>query len=41
MDKSVHCTPEEWEVLLDDNGYHLISLRDKRYDCVFHMVNFI
>lgn len=27
-----------WQAILDENGWTNVQLRDKRYDCVVHMV---
>ena len=31
-------TRRGWQVLLDENGFNIVNLRDKRYDAVVHMV---
>jgi hypothetical protein len=38
MDLSIHLKPSDMEVLLDDNGWTPVQLRDRRYDAVFHLV---
>jgi hypothetical protein len=38
MDGSAYIGKEEWEFLLDDYGWSVVSLRDKRYDAIFHLV---
>jgi len=38
MDGKAYISPEGWQVLLDENGYNLVNLRDKRYDAVIHLV---
>jgi hypothetical protein len=38
MDASAHTPLGIWEILLDDYGWSLVHLRDKRYDGVFHLV---
>lgn len=38
MDGSAYVKKEVWEMLLDDYGWSTVSLRDKRYDAVIHMV---
>eukprot|EP01080_Neovahlkampfia_damariscottae_P006902 gene6902-11064_t len=38
MDGSAYINKEEWEFLLDDYGWSTVSLRDKRYDAIFHLV---
>lgn len=38
MDVSAYMKSDEWEVMLDDNGWSVVQLRDRRYDAVFHMV---
>lgn len=29
---------EEWDRVLEMAGYNIVHLRDKRYDCVLHLV---
>lgn len=38
MDGKAYMEPDSWQVLLDEYGYNLINLRDKRYDAVIHLV---
>lgn len=38
MDGKAYMKPQAWQVLLDENGFNLVSLRDKRYDSVIHLV---
>jgi len=38
MDGKAYIDPNGWQVLLDENGYNLVNLRDKRYDAVIHLV---
>lgn len=38
MDPSAYMTPEQFQALLDENGWNKVTLRDQRYDMVIHMV---
>lgn len=38
MDGKAYMKPEGWQVLLDENGFNIVNLRDKRYDAVIHLV---
>lgn len=38
MDGKAYMDPEGWQVLLDENGFNVINLRDKRYDAIIHLV---
>jgi len=38
MDPSAYMKKPEWQALLDEHGWTSVSLRDKRYDGVIHMV---
>mmetsp|Transcript_3817 Transcript_3817/g.4240 ORF Transcript_3817/g.4240 Transcript_3817/m.4240 type:complete len:473 (+) Transcript_3817:48-1466(+) len=38
MDGKAYIKSEAWQVLLDENEYTLVNLRDKRYDAVIHLV---
>eukprot|EP01017_Pseudomicrothorax_dubius_P004048 TRINITY_DN1072_c0_g1_i1.p2 TRINITY_DN1072_c0_g1~~TRINITY_DN1072_c0_g1_i1.p2 ORF type:complete len:494 (+),score=140.30 TRINITY_DN1072_c0_g1_i1:36-1484(+) len=38
MDPSAYMTPEQFQALLDEQGWNKVSLRDRRYDLVIHMV---
>lgn len=38
MDSQAYVSQEEWQMILDDQGWNLINLRDRRYDAVIHMV---
>eukprot|EP00741_Cyanophora_paradoxa_P008077 tig00001254_g7816.t1 len=38
MDGAAYMPPEMWDALLDENGWNVVSLRDRRYEGVIHMV---
>lgn len=38
MDGSAYMKPENWQTLLDEKGWNEVSLRDRRYDAVIHLV---
>ena len=38
MDGSAYMDQIKWQVILDEIGLNTISLRDKRYDAIIHMV---
>lgn len=38
MDSSAFLAPHVWQAVLDENGWTTVSLRDKRYDAVIHLV---
>jgi hypothetical protein len=38
MDGSAYVSQDLWQALLDENGYNVVHLRDRRYDAVVHMV---
>ena len=38
MDRSSFMTEKTWQALLDETSWSTISLRDKRYDAVIHLV---
>lgn len=39
MDTSAYLPSGSWEVLLDEYGWNVMNLRDRRYDAVFHLVS--
>jgi len=39
MDMSAYMTEQVFERILSDNGFNRVSLRDRRYDAVFHLVS--
>ena len=38
MDGSAYISPELWQALLDERGWTVVHLRDRRYEAVVHMV---
>jgi CYTH domain-containing protein len=38
MDVSAYLPPEAWAALLDEQGWTVVGLRDKRYEAVIHLV---
>mmetsp|Transcript_41743 Transcript_41743/g.69538 ORF Transcript_41743/g.69538 Transcript_41743/m.69538 type:complete len:470 (-) Transcript_41743:304-1713(-) len=38
MDGAAYMAPEIWDALMDENGWNVISLRDRRYEGVVHLV---
>jgi thymidylate kinase len=38
MDSQAYVTKEEWQMILDENDWNLVNLRDRRYDAVIHIV---
>ena len=38
MDASVYLPAEGWSALLNENGWSLVALRDRRYEAVIHLV---
>eukprot|EP01124_Arcella_intermedia_P017994 TRINITY_DN24970_c0_g1_i1.p1 TRINITY_DN24970_c0_g1~~TRINITY_DN24970_c0_g1_i1.p1 ORF type:complete len:503 (+),score=122.43 TRINITY_DN24970_c0_g1_i1:58-1566(+) len=38
MDTQAYLKKEDWEVLLDEYGWNVVDLRDKRYDAIIHLV---
>ena len=38
MDLTINLKASDIEVLLDDNGWTPVQLRDRRYDAVYHLV---
>ena len=38
MDSKAYVSEEEWQMILDDQDWNLVNLRDRRYDAVIHMV---
>jgi len=38
MDTRAYMDDENWEVMLDEHGWNVVDLRDRRYDAVIHMV---
>lgn len=38
MDGSAYMKPENWQTLLDEKGWNEVTLRDRRYDAVIHLV---
>jgi len=38
MDVAAYVKPEEFQTILRKNKWHIVDLRDKRYDAVFHLV---
>jgi len=38
MDGSAYMEPQAWQALLDEEGWHVVQLRDKRYEAVCHLV---
>jgi len=39
MDSQAFLTPDMWRMLLDENGWSTVQLRDTRYDGVIHLVS--
>jgi hypothetical protein len=39
MDTNAYLLPASWEVLLDEFGWNVVTMRDRRYDAVIHMVS--
>ena len=39
MDYAALLTPDQWQLVMDENGWNPVTLRDKRYDVVIHMVS--
>jgi CYTH domain-containing protein/predicted ATPase len=39
MDSAAFMTPTMWQALMDENGWSLVGLRDKRYDAVIHLTS--
>jgi CYTH domain-containing protein/predicted ATPase len=38
MDVSAYLPPDLWQALLDEHGWTVVELRDRRYDAVVHLV---
>lgn len=38
MDSQAYVSSEEWQMIMDDQDWNLVNLRDRRYDAVIHMV---
>jgi len=38
LDSKAYISPEGWQALMDENGYSMVNIRDKRYDAIVHMV---
>ena len=38
MDGSAYMKPECWQTLMDEKGWSEVTLRDRRYDAVIHLV---
>jgi CYTH domain-containing protein/predicted ATPase len=38
MDVSAYLPPESWTALLDEHGWTVVALRDRRYEAVIHLV---
>ncbi|CAG9329645.1 unnamed protein product [Blepharisma stoltei] len=38
MDGSAYISPELWQVILDERGWSVVHLRDRRYEAVIHLV---
>ena len=38
MDSQAYVSKEEWQMIMDENDWNLVNLRDRRYDAVIHMV---
>jgi hypothetical protein len=39
MDPYAYVTPDEFQAILDEEGWNIVNLRDKRYDCVVFLVS--
>lgn len=39
MDPYAYVTPMEFQAILDEEGWNIVNLRDKRYDCVVFLVS--
>lgn len=38
MDPYAYMNEESWQIILDEEGWSPVNLRDKRYDAVVHLV---
>jgi hypothetical protein len=38
MDTAAYMQPEDFDALIDEHHWSLVEIRDKRYDCVIHLV---
>lgn len=38
LDSKAYISPEGWQALMDENGFNMVNIRDKRYDAIIHMV---
>ena len=38
LDSKAYISPEGWQALMDENGFNMVNIRDKRYDGIIHMV---
>jgi len=38
MDNRAYINEEAWQAVMDENGWNMVELRDKRYDGVIHLV---
>lgn len=38
MDPHAYMSEEVWQIILDEQGWNPVNLRDKRYDAVIHLV---
>lgn len=38
MDTAAYMSEEDWSAMLDEHGWNVVDLRDKRYEAVIHMV---
>lgn len=39
MDASAYISEETWQIILDEQGWSAVNLRDRRYDAVLHLVS--
>ena len=39
MDARAYLTPEQWDLLLQENSWNNVELRDQRYNMVVHLVS--
>lgn len=38
LDSKAYISPEGWQAVMDENGWSMVNIRDKRYDAIIHMV---
>jgi len=39
MDAKVLMQEETWQMLLDEIGWNVVTMRDRRYDMIIHLIS--